>query len=61
MGSSMEWQPISSAPDEEYDILVAWSDRTIGILDGHSARSNMKTMVSGDYLTHWMLLPEPPQ
>ena len=57
----MNWQPIETAPDEEYDILVVWDDKTIMILDGQSARSYMKPMVAGNYLTHWMPLPDPPK
>jgi len=56
----MKWQPIKTAPAEEYDILVAWDCGSIEIMQGHTARDYMKPKMAGGFLTHWMLLPEPP-
>jgi len=57
----MDWQPIKTAPAEEYDILVAWNCGHVEIMQGHTARDYMEPMAEGGgVLTHWMLLPEPP-
>lgn len=58
----MDWQPIESVPVHDFDILVAWDDGTIEMMQGHVARDyTERESETGAYLTHWMLLPERPR
>lgn len=56
----MDWQPITTVPAEDHDLLVAWNDGIIEIMTGSTAR-DYKMRKCGGYLTHWMLLPARPR
>lgn len=64
----MEWKPIESAPRDDYEDVLLWSDGAalIGYWDGY-AWCSFDTSVANAYgdlqrkPTHWMPLPEPPE
>jgi len=62
-----EWRPISTAPRDETEILVWWSDR-VAIASWNLECQNWQEYPDGDFediageeVTHWMPLPDAPK
>lgn len=57
----MKWKRISSLPENDYDILVAWDSGIIEMMTVRSAEEYIEPKIKdGGYLTHWMPLPRAP-